>query len=201
MIFRFQLPWTQSWEGYQERVQAPTVTALTMSQNYLPDGTVHASPNYLFAVAWSSGIRDEVHREYQSIVSFRIIDGLSLTSTDNLADKRTSATNPDYNACVQIVELAPWLVAWAYQSDNGWVSSRVKAIMSRDDTGGFRLGGDFPSIAALRPGSISSIDGRFGYVVAVRSQVVPANPDMWQIINYQVYGARKIPWNPFYVDC
>jgi hypothetical protein len=84
---------------------------------------------------------------------------------------------------------------------NGWVSSRVKAIMSRDDTGGFRLGGDFPSIAALRPGSISSIDGRFGYVVAVRSQVVPANPDMWQIINYQVYGARKIPWNPFYVDC
>jgi hypothetical protein len=99
-----------SWEGYQERVQAPTVTALTMSQNYL------------FAVAWSTGVRDELRREYQSIVSFRIIDGLSLTSTDNLAVQRTSATNPDYNACVQIVELAPWLVAWAYQSDNGWPS-------------------------------------------------------------------------------
>jgi hypothetical protein len=192
----------QSSEGYTERVQAPTVTALRMSQNYSPDGTVHESPNYWFAVAWSTGIRDEVQGEYKSIVSFRIIDGLMLTSTDRLADQRTSATNPDYNACVQIVEIAPWLVAWAYQSDNGWVSSRVKPVMARDDTdsGEFRIGGDFPSIAVLRPGSISSIDRRFGYVVAVRSQVVPANPDMWQIINYEAYGARQIPGSPFYVE-
>jgi hypothetical protein len=131
---------------YDRRVRAPTVTALRQ--------------NYRFAVAWSTGVRDDFQRRNESFVSFRLIDGLSGWSSDELGSTRTSATNPEYNACVQIVELTPWMLAWAYQAEDGLVYSRVKTILPYIGDG--IVHGNSPSIAALGPG----IGDGFGYVVA-----------------------------------
>jgi hypothetical protein len=158
------------------RVSAPTVTAL--------------AENYRFVVAWSRGSRRILPFRHRSFVSFRVCDDQRLSSTDEITVGITSSTSSEYNACVQIVELAPSLLAWAYQADDGRGHSQLQVIGGTDAYYGIGVGETYPSIAYLGP---SPYIGRFSYVIAARSLVRPQTWDMWQVINYDIFDSWAGP--------
>lgn len=154
-------------------VSAPTVTAL-------PE-------NYRCLVAWSNGITNFILRTHRSFVSFCVYDGQSVAAPDVITQAdQTSSKSSEYNACVQIVQVAPSLLAWTYQREDGYAHSQLQVLGGMIISRGLTVGETYPSIASLGPNP--NDNGHFSYVIASHSQATPT-PESWQVINYEIWDA------------
>jgi hypothetical protein len=158
------------------KVSAPTVTAL-------PE-------NYRCVVAWSDGVTNFIRRTQRSFVSFCVYDGQSVAAPAVITTAgQTSSKSSEYNACVQIVQVAPSVLAWTYQSDKGDAHSQLQVIGGTYISLGLEVGQNYPSIASLGPNPYEN--GHFSYVIASHSVMTPPTPDLSQVINYEVWDAWR----------
>src|SRR5262249_35434464 len=155
-----------------------------------------------YVVAWSSGklLYTPAARWRRSAVSFCVEDALQSGFPPPITESQpaTSYQSNEFNAAVQIVEMAPpFLLAWANQQEEGYAGSYAQHqvhsqvhMPNGTDQQQTPFLGDAPTIACLGPTEVPpeqmgnvSIE-HLSYVIAARSDLNPPNDRIKSAILY-----------------